>query len=171
MAIDNIMWINTSSIAVLTATGSLLGTASYSSVAASVLGSITSATQAQFATSSLFASSSAFASSSTYTSQSAFATQSLFATSSITASYYKITPAIKSGKVASQSFSGTPLTASVTFTGSYPDTNYAVSILGGDARAWTVEFVSASNFTISTNSTQALTSYVLWTSIYNGESA
>jgi hypothetical protein len=89
---------------------------------------------------------------------------------STTASYYKLPYAIKSGKIASQSFSGTPLTSDVTFATAYPDTNYAVNVIGGDARLWTLENVSSSNFTISTNSTTALTDYVYWTSIANGES-
>ena len=167
MAIDNIFYVNTASISVLLATGSLLGTASYAGTASVLLGSVsqaTTATQSLYATNSLFASSSAFAT------QSLFSSQSLNATQSLTASYFKITPAIKSGKVSASLFSGSPLTASIVFTSAYPNTNYSVNICGGDARSWTVENLSSSAFIISSNSTQPLTDYVYWQSMFMGES-
>lgn len=111
--------------------------------------------------------------SASYSSTSSYASNispTVTASYAITASYYQLTYAIKSGKITSQSFSGTPLINTVTFATAYPDTNYAVNVIGGDARLWTLENVSASNFTVSTNSTTALTDYVYWTSIANGES-
>jgi hypothetical protein len=95
---------------------------------------------------------------------------SAFITAAQTASYYKIPQAIKSGQVPAASFGGTPLTYSVVFAHAYPDTNYSMDVIGGDARVWTVEIPAAASCSISTNSTQPLTTPVYWISIYSGES-
>lgn len=77
----------------------------------------------------------------------------------------------KSGIVTSATFAGVPYTATVTFTTAFSDANYSVSITGDDARVWTVESRAASNFIISSNSTQPLTGDVCWVATKNGESA
>jgi len=164
MALDNVFYIDTASISVMTASGSLYGTASY-------------AISASYAPGTAIPYSVVYATQSLFSTQSLVATQSLYATSSITssfsqtASYYKLFPAIKSNKVSASFFGGTPLTYSVAFTSSYPDNNYSVSIIGGDARVWTMETPIASGFIISSNSLQPLTTYVYWLATYNGESA
>jgi hypothetical protein len=99
-----------------------------------------------------------------------FATTAQTAQTAVTASYYNLFPNIKSGKLSASVFGGNPMTASVTFATPYPNTNYSVTIIGGDARSWTLEQVSASKFTISTNSKFALSDFVYWTAMGNGES-
>ena len=100
-------------------------------------------------------------------------TSSIFGTSSwaSSASYYKSFPSIKSGQIPSQSFGGTPLIYNVVFTSSYSNANYSVGITGGDARIWTIEQISASNFTICTNSSVLLSQNVSWISTMIGESS
>ena len=70
---------------------------------------------------------------------------------------------LKSGEVAFSSFGGTPLTASVTFGTPYSTTNYGISVIGGDARSWTVQNKAVSGFVINSNSNVALTDSVYWT--------
>jgi len=79
-------------------------------------------------------------------------------------------PLIKAGVISASLFSGNPLSVTASFVIPFANTNYAVTIIGGDNRSWTAEFISASNFTISSNSNQALTDYVRWTAIGTGES-
>jgi hypothetical protein len=70
---------------------------------------------------------------------------------------------IKSGVVAAASFSGTPLTYSVTFTNAFPNTSYSITITGGtDVRVWSYSGKTASGFTINSNSITALTGEVSW---------
>jgi hypothetical protein len=189
-SLDNIFYINTASINNLAGTGSLLGTligsASWasSSISSSFLNG--NATGSLWGTASYSVSSSyagtasvligsinnaTYAVSASWASSSISSTSASYASASTSASYYKMTPAIKSGKLINTAFVGSPLTCSYTFSSSYPNTNYSVAIIGGDNRAWTLEQVSASSFTISTNSTVALTDYVYWISMATGESS
>jgi len=189
-ALDNVLYINTASISSLAGTGSLLGTligsASWasSSISASFLsgnataslwGTASNAVSASYAgTASVLIgsiSSATYAVSASWASASVFSISSSYASASTSASYYKITPAIKSGKLTGSAFVGSPLTCSYTFSSSYANTNYSVGIIGGDSRAWTLEQVSSSGFTISTNSTVALTDWVYWTAMATGESS
>lgn len=75
----------------------------------------------------------------------------------------------KAGIVAAGSFSGNPKKYAVTFSTAYADANYAISIIGGDARSWSVESVTASGFTINSNANTALTASVRWITQYQGE--
>lgn len=75
----------------------------------------------------------------------------------------------KAGIVASGSFSGNPRTASVSFSSSFPDTNYTIVITGVDSRAWTYLNKTVSGFVISTNSGSVLSGEVSWQAIRVGE--
>lgn len=130
--------------------------------------SATTATSASYANTSSVALVSLSTTSASYAASSSVATT---AQTAATASYYNLFPNIKSGKLSASAFGGNPMTASVTFATPYPNTNYSVTIIGGDARSWTLEQVSASKFTISTNSKFALADFVYWTAMGNGESA
>ncbi len=77
---------------------------------------------------------------------------------------------IKSGSVASGSFAGTPRTAAVTFTTAYPNTNYSITITGGNNRNYTYQSKATTGFTINTNANTALTADVDWQTIQYGES-
>ncbi len=182
-AIDNVLYVDSSSIAALFATGSLFGTAS-NAVSASWAPSgangttlVTASTYqvtASWANNTLASNTAAVATSASFASASISSNTSTSASFSQTASYFNIFPKLKAGVIASNAFSssgGNPWTASITFTTAYPTSNYSVTVTGADARPWTVEQLSASNFTISTNSTQALTANVYWQSMAVGESA
>ena len=69
---------------------------------------------------------------------------------------------VKAGSVAPSAFSGTPLSSTITFNTVMSDANYGVSVIGGDARSWTIDSKNASGFTINTNSTVALTTSASW---------
>jgi len=69
---------------------------------------------------------------------------------------------IKAGAVAPSSFSGTPSSSVITFNTVMSDANYGVSVIGGDARSWTIDNKTTSGFTINTNSTVALTTSASW---------
>lgn len=87
-------------------------------------------------------------------------TGSLQGTSSyaLTASYVTSIRAL-SGSAAS--FAGTPYSSSVTFGAAYTS-NYGVSIVGEDLRAWSVSGKTSAGFTINSNSSVALTGPVYW---------
>ena len=76
----------------------------------------------------------------------------------------------KSGKLLHTDFSGSPKKATVTFSVSFPDANYSVSIVGADGRCWIAEAQTGSSFTINAQAKALLTGPVQWTAIYNGES-
>lgn len=78
---------------------------------------------------------------------------------------------LKSGSAASGSFSGTPRTASVTFTTAFANTNYSIVVTGSDARIFTVESKTTSGFTINTNAAEALTGDVFWQCMEYGQSS
>lgn len=77
---------------------------------------------------------------------------------------------IKAGTIASGSFTGTPRTASVTFSTAMPSTSYAITITGVDGRSWVFSNKTTSGFTISSQANQALTGNVDWQAILIGES-
>lgn len=72
-------------------------------------------------------------------------------------------PTIKAGSGSVASFGGSPLTASVTFTTPFTNNNYSISIIGEDARTFTIQSKVSGSFAINTNSTDALTGPVYWT--------
>jgi hypothetical protein len=72
---------------------------------------------------------------------------------------------VKSGTVANSSFSGTPKKYAVVFGTVMASANYAVSIVGVDARLWTIESKANTGFTISSNSDVALTGSTDWTAV------
>jgi hypothetical protein len=76
----------------------------------------------------------------------------------------------KSGSVASGSFTGTPRTASVTFTTAFSSTNYSIQITGSDNRTFTYQSKATTGFTINTNANTPLTGNVDWVAIEHGES-
>jgi len=70
---------------------------------------------------------------------------------------------VKSGYLVSASFSGDPLTASVSFDTDYADSNYTPSVIGDDSRSWSISNRTSSGFVINSNSSTALTGNVYWT--------
>ena len=85
-----------------------------------------------------------------------------------TASYATYAVSTKGGAVAAGAFSGLPLKGTVNFGSAYPNTNYAISIVGGDARTWTIESKAIGGFVINSNSNVALDNEVYWiTTPYN----
>jgi len=80
-----------------------------------------------------------------------------------TASYV---PTIKAGAVAASSFSSPgldPYLADVILNPPFANNNYAVTVTGEDARSWTIQSKSSTQFTIQTNSTVPLTvDKVVW---------
>ena len=69
---------------------------------------------------------------------------------------------IKAGSVGPLSFQNNPLTASITFNTAMGDTNYGVSVIGGDARSWTIDNKTINGFIINTNSSVTLTTSASW---------
>lgn len=72
------------------------------------------------------------------------------------------TNVIKAGAVAPSAFTGTPLTCAITFVSNMANTNYGISVIGGDARSWTIDSKTISGFIINTNSIVALTTSASW---------
>jgi len=81
---------------------------------------------------------------------------------------HSIIAKVKSGIVASGSFTGNPKKATVTFSSAFSTTNYAVTITGIDARSWTYESKATTGFTINANANANLTGEVSWDAIENG---
>lgn len=69
---------------------------------------------------------------------------------------------VKAGSVSSASFAGNPKTYALSFNSNMSDTNYGISVIGGDARTWTIDNKTISGFTINTNSSVALNYDVSW---------
>lgn len=69
----------------------------------------------------------------------------------------------KAGSGSVSSFGGTPFTSSITFDSSFSDNSYSVSIVGEDARIWSIQSKTNSGFIINTNSSVILTNPVYWT--------
>jgi len=68
----------------------------------------------------------------------------------------------KAGSGSAASFSGTPLTSSISFGTAFSNNNYAVTVTGEDARSWTLQSKTSASFTINSNSSVALTGPVYW---------
>ena len=98
---------------------------------------------------------------------SSFATTASFATSASFAPYGGLRT--KAGSVANTSFAGNPKKATVTFTTAFPNTSYAVTVTGEDARSWTIESKAVGSFVISANSNTNLTGTTYWTAMTYGE--
>ena len=73
----------------------------------------------------------------------------------------------KSGIVSNSTLTGTPLNYQVTFTSAFPNTNYSVTVTGGDARVWTVESVTVNGFIINSNSNTGLLYPTYWIATLN----
>jgi len=73
----------------------------------------------------------------------------------------------KSGVASNTTFTGTPLNYQVLFTSEFPNTNYSVTITGGDARVWTVESVTVNGFIINSNSNTGLLYSTYWIATLN----
>lgn len=77
---------------------------------------------------------------------------------------------IKSGTVASSSFTGSPKKVTVTFASPFSDVNYTITITGTDNRTWSWESKTVNGFIINSNANTALTGNVDWQAIKIGES-
>jgi hypothetical protein len=69
---------------------------------------------------------------------------------------------VKAGAIAPSAFSGNPSSSAITFGTAMANTNYGVSVIGGDARSWTIDNKLTTGFTINTNSSVALTTSASW---------
>ena len=67
------------------------------------------------------------------------------------------------------SFAGNPKTFTVVFGTAMPNTNYAISIVGGNNRSWEYNSKTTAGFIINANANAALSEEVSWTAISNGE--
>ena len=100
-----------------------------------------------------------------------FGTSSYAVTASraITASYALGIPTIKAGILSASAFSGSPFSASVTFTTAFPNTIYSIAVTGEASRTYTVQQKSGSRFYINTNSSTPMTGSVYWQAMSIGE--
>ena len=73
----------------------------------------------------------------------------------------------KSGIVSNTTWTGSPLNYQVVFTSAFPNTNYTVTVTGGDARVWTVESVTVNGFIINSNSNTGLLYPTYWIATLN----
>lgn len=73
----------------------------------------------------------------------------------------------KSGVVSNTTWTGTPLNYQVIFTSAFPNTNYSVTVTGGDARVWTIESVTVNGFIINSNSNTGLLYPTYWIATLN----
>ena len=73
----------------------------------------------------------------------------------------------KSDVVSNSTWTGTPLNYQVIFTSAFPNTNYSVTVTGGDARVWTVESVTVNGFIINSNSNTGLLYSTYWIATLN----
>lgn len=73
----------------------------------------------------------------------------------------------KSGIVSNSTLTGTPLNYQVTFTSAFPNTNYSVTVTGGDARVWTVESITVNGFIVNSNSNTGLLYPTYWIATLN----
>lgn len=93
----------------------------------------------------------------------------LTASFAVTASYINGMIA-KIGSASAASFTGNPKKSTVTFTTAFPTgLPYSVVVTGQDSRAWSIESVSATQFTINSNSNTAITNDTYWQAISFGE--
>ena len=73
----------------------------------------------------------------------------------------------KSGIVSNTTWTGSPLNYQVAFTSAFPNTNYSVTVTGGDARVWTIESVTVNGFIINSNSNTGLLYPTYWIATLN----
>jgi hypothetical protein len=73
----------------------------------------------------------------------------------------------KSGIVSNSTWTGTPLNYQVVFTSPFINTNYSVTVTGGDARVWTVESITVNGFIINSNSNTGLLYPTYWIATLN----
>ena len=73
----------------------------------------------------------------------------------------------KSGIVSNTTWTGTPLNYQVSFTSAFPNTNYSITVTGGDARVWTIENVTVNGFIINSNSNTGLLYPTYWITTLN----
>ena len=73
----------------------------------------------------------------------------------------------KSGIVSNTTWTGSPLNYQVVFTSAFPNTNYSVTVTGGDARVWTIESVTVNGFIINSNSNTGLLYPTYWIATLN----
>ena len=73
----------------------------------------------------------------------------------------------KSGIVSNTTWTGSPLNYQVVITSAFPNTNYSVTVTGGDARVWTVESVTVNGFIINSNSNTGLLYPTYWIATLN----
>ena len=73
----------------------------------------------------------------------------------------------KSGIISNSTFTGTPLNYQVVFTSAFPNTNYSVTVTGGDARVWTVESITVNGCIINSNSNTGLLYPTYWIATLN----
>jgi hypothetical protein len=111
--------------------------------------------------------SASFATTSSFATSASFATTASFATSASFAPYAGLRT--KAGSVANTSFAGNPRKATVNFATAFPNTSYAVTVTGEDARSWTIESKAAGSFVINANSNTNLTGTTYWTAMTYGE--
>jgi hypothetical protein len=76
---------------------------------------------------------------------------------------------MKSNAIANSSFTGNPKKATVTFSTAFPNTSYAITVTGEDARSWTIESKVAGSFVINANSNTALAGTTYWIATAYGE--
>ena len=79
-----------------------------------------------------------------------------------TASWANNVTTLKAGSSLSSSFSGSPLSSSITFGSVFNNDNYAITVTGVDIRIWTISGKSSNGFTINSNSDVGLTGPVYW---------
>jgi len=73
----------------------------------------------------------------------------------------------KSGVVSNSIFTGTPLNYQVIFASPFTNTNYSVTVTGGDARVWTIESVTINGFIINSNTNTGLLYPTYWIATLN----
>jgi hypothetical protein len=73
----------------------------------------------------------------------------------------------KSGIISNSTWTGTPLNYQVIFTSAFSNTNYSVTVTGGDARVWTVESATVNGFIINSNSNTGLLYPTYWIATLN----
>lgn len=146
--------------------GSGSGGTSVSSSYALTSSFATTAISASYALTSSFATTASAATSITFTPVSAsYALTASFAANAGTSGLKT-----KAGSVLNSAFGSTPLTASVTFSSAFANTNYGIIVTGEDARAWTIQNKATTGFVINTNSKVGLSGTTYWTATAYGES-
>jgi hypothetical protein len=73
----------------------------------------------------------------------------------------------KSGIISNSTFTGTPLNYRIVFTSAFPNTNYSVTVTGGDARVWTVESITVNGCIVNSNSNTGLLYPTYWIATLN----